>query len=60
MAYRFVLSNPNVDVMLTAPTNPRQLEENLAEVAKSPLSAEEMTLMREYGDLIHAQKKWCI
>ncbi len=58
LAYRFVLSNPNVDVALTAPTNARQLAENLAEVEKGPLTAEEMSLMRDYGDLVHARRKW--
>lgn len=58
LAYRFVLSHPDVDVALTAPTTAAQLAENLAEVEKGPLAAEEMTLMREYGDLIHARRKW--
>jgi aryl-alcohol dehydrogenase-like predicted oxidoreductase len=58
MAYRFVLSNPHVDVVLTAPYNARQLDENLAEIAKGPLSPEEMTFMRQYGDAVHHTKKW--
>lgn len=58
LAYRFVLSNPHVDLALTAPTNDRQLQENLAEVAKGPLSVEEMAFMREYGDLVHSARKW--
>ena len=58
LAYRFVLSNPNVDVVLTAPSNAAQLAENLAEVAKGPLTAEEMSLMRAYGDAVHAQRQW--
>jgi aryl-alcohol dehydrogenase-like predicted oxidoreductase len=35
-AYRFVLSNPHVDVCLTAPSNLSQLEENLAAVRRGP------------------------
>jgi aryl-alcohol dehydrogenase-like predicted oxidoreductase len=58
LAYRFVLSNPHVDVVLTAPTNAAQLRENLAAIEKGPLTAEEMTLMREYGDAVHAQRQW--
>ena len=58
LAYRFVLSNPHVDVALTAPTNAAQLAENLAEIEKGPLTAEEMKLMRDYGDAVHAQKSW--
>jgi aryl-alcohol dehydrogenase-like predicted oxidoreductase len=57
-AYRFVLSNPHVDLALTAPTSIRQLEENLAEVAKGPLSDEEMAFMRDYGDAVHRARKW--
>ena len=58
MAYRFVLSNPAVDLALTAPANMGQLEENLTEIAKGPLSAEEMAFMHEYGDLVHNRQKW--
>jgi aryl-alcohol dehydrogenase-like predicted oxidoreductase len=58
LAYRFVLSNPHVDVALTAPTSAAQLRENLAEIQKGPLTAEEMDLMREYGDAVHARGNW--
>jgi aryl-alcohol dehydrogenase-like predicted oxidoreductase len=58
LAYRFVLSNPHVDVALTAPSNAAQLAENLAEIQKGPLTAEEMNLMREYGDAVRARRKW--
>jgi aryl-alcohol dehydrogenase-like predicted oxidoreductase len=58
LAYRFVLSNPDVDVVLTAPTNAKQLVENLTEIEKGPLSGEEMSLMREYGDAVHARRQW--
>ena len=58
MAYRFVLSNPHVHVCLTAPGNVRQLEENLAAVRQGPLSEEEMRFMRQFGDAVHARKKW--
>jgi aryl-alcohol dehydrogenase-like predicted oxidoreductase len=57
-AYRFVLSNPHVDLALTAPTSAKQLEENLAEVAKGPLPEEEMAFMRDYGDAVHRARKW--
>ncbi len=58
LAYRFVLSNPAVDVALTAPTNARQLAQNLAEIEKGPLADDELAFMREYGDVVHAQRKW--
>jgi aryl-alcohol dehydrogenase-like predicted oxidoreductase len=58
MCYRFVLSNPNVHVCLTAPGNVRQLEENLAAMREGPLSEEDLQFMREFGDAVHAMKKW--
>jgi aryl-alcohol dehydrogenase-like predicted oxidoreductase len=57
-AYRFVLSNPHVDVVLTAPTNVRQLDENLDALRAGPLSGEEMAFMREYGDMVHRSRGW--
>lgn len=58
MCYRFVLSNPNVDVCLTAPSNLKHLTENIAALRQGPLADDEMAMMKEYGDLIHAQNKW--
>jgi aryl-alcohol dehydrogenase-like predicted oxidoreductase len=58
MCYRFVLSNPHVDVCLTAPSNARQLEENLAAVREGPLPEDEMRFMCEFGDAVHRAKKW--
>jgi aryl-alcohol dehydrogenase-like predicted oxidoreductase len=58
LCYRFVLSNPHVDVCMTAPTNWRQFEENLAAIENGPLSDEEMSFMKEYGDMVHHTKKW--
>jgi len=57
-AYRFVLSNPHVDVCLTAPSNARQLEQNLAALEQGPLSDEEMDFMRRFGDAVHHTTKW--
>ena len=57
-AYRFVLSNPHVDVCLTAPRSKRELQENLAALRQGPLSDEEMSLMRHFGDAVHARRKW--
>jgi aryl-alcohol dehydrogenase-like predicted oxidoreductase len=55
--YRFVLSNPHVDVCLTAPANAGQLEQNLAALDDGPLTADERRLMNAYGDLVHTKKK---
>jgi aryl-alcohol dehydrogenase-like predicted oxidoreductase len=56
--YRFVLSNPHVHVCLTAPSNRRQLEENLSALAAGPLSAEDHAFMEKFGDAVHHAKKW--
>lgn len=56
--YRFVLSNPNVHVCLIAPSNIKQLEENLKSLDDGPLSEDEMVFIKKYGDLIHSKKKW--
>jgi aryl-alcohol dehydrogenase-like predicted oxidoreductase len=56
--YRFVLSNPHVDVCLTAPSNAKHLEQNLMSIAKGPLLADEMDFMRKFGDIVHERKKW--
>ena len=58
MCYRFVLSDPNVDVCLTAPSNLDQLVENIAAVRQGPLTEEEMSFMRRFGDAVHTSKRW--
>jgi predicted aldo/keto reductase-like oxidoreductase len=51
--YRFCLSNPHVDVVLTGPADRPQLEENLAALERGPLSPDEERWMREYGRVVH-------
>lgn len=58
MCYRFVLSNPHVDVCMTAPSNMKHLEENLASLRQGPLSDEEMAFMQRFGDVVHRTSKW--
>lgn len=53
--YRFALSNPYVDVVITGPSNAQQLEENLAEVAKGPMTEEELEWMRRIGDYVYGR-----
>jgi aryl-alcohol dehydrogenase-like predicted oxidoreductase len=56
--YRFVLSNPHAHVCMTAPRNLKQLEENLIAIEQGPLSEEDMQYMRDFGDAVHAKRKW--
>jgi aryl-alcohol dehydrogenase-like predicted oxidoreductase len=51
--YRFCLSSPHVDVVLTGPASGRQLDENLAALEKGPLTDEETKWMRDFGDAVH-------
>jgi aryl-alcohol dehydrogenase-like predicted oxidoreductase len=51
--YRFCLSSPHVDLVVSGPASGAQLDENLAALAKGPLSDEEMSWMREFGKAAH-------
>jgi aryl-alcohol dehydrogenase-like predicted oxidoreductase len=51
--YRFCLSNPNVDLVLTAPKTVDELRENLNALDKGPLSADEQGWMRQFGSVVH-------
>ena len=52
--YRFCLSNPHVDLVLTGPKNRQQLQENLDNLRKKgPLSEEEIRWIREFGQIVH-------
>jgi len=51
--YRFCLSSPHVDLVLTGPASGKQLDENLAAVERGPLSADETTWMRDFGRAVH-------
>lgn len=57
-AYRFALTNPHVDVCLTAPRSEQELLENLAAVRQGPLPEDEMAFLREYGDVVHRHAGW--
>jgi predicted aldo/keto reductase-like oxidoreductase len=58
MCYRFVLSNPHVDVCLMAPSNLKQLDENLNAIRQGPLSGDELRFMQDFGDAVHNSNKW--
>ena len=51
--YRFCLTNPDVDVVLSAPKTVAQLRENMQALARGPLSGEEMAHMRALGTAVH-------
>jgi aryl-alcohol dehydrogenase-like predicted oxidoreductase len=51
--YRFVLSNPYVDVCLTAPATAEQMEDNFTALEKGPLDEGEMERVRRIGRYIY-------
>jgi len=52
--YRFCLSNPHVDLVLTGPKNRKQLKENLRGLReKGPLTEEENHWIRDFGLVVH-------
>jgi len=51
--YRFCLTSPHVDVVLTGPKDVGQLRENLAAVEEGPLDPDEERWMRELGRRVH-------
>jgi len=53
--YRFVLTNPNVDVAITGPSKAFQLKENILQVDKGPMTSEEMAWMRRIGDYVYGR-----
>lgn len=52
--YRFVLSNPHVDVSLIGPKDRAELDEAMAALDRGPMSADELAWMRRIGKAVHA------
>jgi aryl-alcohol dehydrogenase-like predicted oxidoreductase len=57
LCYRFVLSNPNVHVVLTGPQNREQLIRNMDAIRQGPLEPDEMSWIRRYGQLVKSKKR---
>lgn len=51
--YRFCAACPDVDVVLAAPANRPELQENLALLHAPPMTADEIAHWRRYGDLVY-------
>ncbi|MBL8743620.1 MAG: aldo/keto reductase [Myxococcales bacterium] len=51
--YRFCLSSPHVDVVLTGPKSRAELEQNLDAVERGPLGDDELAWMRRFGQVVH-------
>lgn len=55
--YRFVLSNPSVDVCMTGTRSTEMMRENLKLLDIGPLSQEEMERIRRIGNHIYGKKR---
>lgn len=53
--YRFVLSNPHVDLCLMGPSTELQMEGGLEALVRGPLAREEMARIRAIGEHIHGK-----
>jgi aryl-alcohol dehydrogenase-like predicted oxidoreductase len=51
--FRFCLSNPNVDVVISAPKTAAEMRENMQALERGPLSDDEMARIRALGKAIH-------
>ena len=51
--YRFVLTNPHVDLCLIGPAGEEQMLQGLTALEKGPLSAQEMERIRVIGEYVH-------
>jgi aryl-alcohol dehydrogenase-like predicted oxidoreductase len=54
--YRFVLSNPAVDICMTGTKTIEQMRQNLRVLSEGPMSEEELSRMRRIGDHIYGRK----
>jgi aryl-alcohol dehydrogenase-like predicted oxidoreductase len=53
--YRFCLSSPHVDLVLTGPRSIEELRQNLAAIEEGPLDAGEMDFMRTFGRAVRGR-----
>jgi predicted aldo/keto reductase-like oxidoreductase len=51
--YRFVLSNPNVDICMCGPRDRSQMQEALRSLELGALSEDESVRVRKIGDYVH-------
>jgi predicted aldo/keto reductase-like oxidoreductase len=55
--YRYSLSQPGVSACLSAPRRGRELEENLAVLARPELTPEAAVLLRRQGAAVHQESR---
>jgi predicted aldo/keto reductase-like oxidoreductase len=55
--FRFVLSQPAIDVCLTGPSSLEHMEHALEAFRQGPMSEDELAFMRRVGAAIYAKKR---
>jgi predicted aldo/keto reductase-like oxidoreductase len=55
--YRFVLSNPKVDLTLAGPKDRSQLRHALDALEKGPMAEDELSWIRSFGDRVRAESQ---
>jgi len=55
--YRFVLSNPAVDVCMSGAKTIEQMRENMAVLESGPMTGAELERMRRIGDFVYGRKR---
>jgi len=54
--YRFVLSNPAVDVCIAGPRDMREMQDDLKALDRGPMTVEELAWMRRIGDFVYRNR----
>jgi len=57
LCYRFVLSNPNIHLVLTGPKNRKQLMMNFRAMQQGILTEVEANWIRQYGQLLRSKRR---
>jgi len=51
--FRFCLTNPQVDVVISAPKTAAEMRQNMVAIARGPLDDAEMARLRAFGKAVH-------
>jgi predicted aldo/keto reductase-like oxidoreductase len=54
--YRYVLSNPSIDICMSGPRTLEQMKQNLSVLDQGPMSDEDLARMRRIGDYIYGRR----
>lgn len=55
--YRFTLSNQNVDLCMTGPSNDEQVRHAVEAIRRGPMEPDELAWMRQVGDAVYGKRK---